>query len=61
MRFEFDIAPVEQARPRAVRVGKSVRMYDPKKVAVYKQQLGYLARQAMLAVYAWCEMKEWLE
>lgn len=47
MKFEFNIEPVEQARPRAVRFGKGVRMYDPKKVAVYKQQLGYLARQAM--------------
>lgn len=47
MRFEFDIEPVEQARPRAVRFGTGVRMYDPKKVTVYKKQLGYLARQAM--------------
>lgn len=47
VRFEFDIEPVEQARPRAVRFGKGIRMYDPKKVATYKQQLGYLARQAM--------------
>lgn len=47
MRFEFDIEPVEQARPRATRMGKRIRLYDPKKVAVYKQQLGYLARQAM--------------
>lgn len=47
MRFEFDIEPVEQARPRATRMGKGIRLYDPKKVAVYKQQLGYLARQAM--------------
>lgn len=47
MKFEFNIKPVEQARPRATRFGTSVRMYDPKKVAVYKKQLGYLARQAM--------------
>lgn len=47
MRFEFDISPVEQARPRATRMGKGIRLYDPKKVAVYKKQLGYLARQAM--------------
>lgn len=47
MRFEFDIEPVEQARPRAVRFGTGVRMYDPKKVAVYKKQLGYLARHEM--------------
>lgn len=48
MRFEFNIEPVEQARPRAVRFGTGVRMYDPKKVAVFKRQLGMLARQQML-------------
>ena len=48
MRFEFDIEPVEQARPRAVRFGKGVRMYDPKKVAVFKRNLGMLAKQQML-------------
>ena len=47
MRFEFDINPVEQARPRATRMRKGIRVYDPKKVTVYKKQLGYLARQAM--------------
>lgn len=47
MRFEFDIEPVEQARPRATRFGKGIRLYDPKKVTVYKQQLGNLARQEM--------------
>mgnify|MGYP001780014312 CR=1 FL=1 len=45
MRFEFDIAPVEQARPRATRMGKGIRLYDPKKVTVFKQQLGMLARR----------------
>lgn len=48
MRFEFDISPVEQARPRATRFGKSIRIYDPKKVNVFKQQLGMLAREQML-------------
>lgn len=48
MRFEFDIAPVEQARPRATRMGKGIRMYDPQKVAAFKRQLGMLARQQML-------------
>lgn len=48
MRFEFDIAPVEQARPRATRMSKGVRMYDPKKVAIFKRQLGMLAKQQML-------------
>ncbi|MEK1294525.1 RusA family crossover junction endodeoxyribonuclease [Limosilactobacillus fermentum] len=48
MKFEFDIEPVEQARPRATRMGKGIRLYDPKKVSVFKQQLGMLARQQML-------------
>lgn len=48
MRFEFDIEPVEQARPRATRMGKGTRLYDPKKVAVFKRQLGLLAKQQML-------------
>ena len=48
MRFEFNIEPVEQARPRAVRFGKGIRMYDPKKVATFKRQLGMLAKQQML-------------
>lgn len=48
MRFEFDIEPVEQARPRATRMRKGIRVYDPKKVAVFKRQLGMLAKQQML-------------
>lgn len=48
MRFEFDIEPVEQARPRATRMGKGIRLYDPKKVNVFKKQLGLLAKQQML-------------
>lgn len=48
MRFEFDIEPVEQARPRATRFGKGIRLYDPKKVNVFKKQLGLLAKQQML-------------
>lgn len=48
MRFEFDIAPVEQARPRATRFGKGIRLYDPEKVTIFKRQLGMLAKQQML-------------
>ncbi|MGJ3766086.1 RusA family crossover junction endodeoxyribonuclease [Limosilactobacillus fermentum] len=48
MKFEFDINPVEQARPRGTRMRKGIRLYDPKKVAVFKRQLGMLARQQML-------------
>lgn len=54
-KFEFDIEPVEQTRPRAkiVRVfdrktrrfKNSVSFYDVKKVAEYKALLGMLARQ----------------
>lgn len=48
MRFKFDIEPVEQARPRATRMRKGIRVYDPKKVAIFKRQLGMLAKQQML-------------
>lgn len=48
MRFEFDVEPVEQARPRATRFGKGIRLYDPKKVTVFKRKLGMLAKQQML-------------
>jgi Holliday junction resolvase RusA-like endonuclease len=48
MKFEFDIEPVEQARPRATRMGKGIRLYDPKKVTIFKRQLGMLAKQQML-------------
>ena len=48
MIFEFGIEPVEQARPRATRMGKGIRLYDPKKVNVFKKQLGLLAKQQML-------------
>ena len=48
MKFEFDIEPVEQARPRATRFGKGIRLYDPKKVTVFKRKLGMLGKQQML-------------
>ena len=38
------IEPVEQARPRATRYGRSIRVYDPPKVSKYKKQLAQLAR-----------------
>lgn len=40
----FCVEPVEQARPRATRFGKGIRLYDPKKVAKYKENLAYLAK-----------------
>ncbi len=36
MKLVFEIEPVEQARPRATRIGRGIRLYDPKKVSVYK-------------------------
>ena len=42
--FKFDIEPVAQARPRAVRQGGGVRVYDPPKTAQFKRELGMLAR-----------------
>lgn len=43
--FNFPIEPVEQARPRATRFGKGVRLYDPAKVKRYKKELGDMARE----------------
>lgn len=43
MWFRFAIEPVEQQRSRAVHRGKSIRLYDPAKVKVYKTQLHDLA------------------
>lgn len=43
--FNFPIEPIEQARPRATRFGKGVRLYDPEKVKRYKQELGDWARE----------------
>lgn len=43
--FRFDIEPVEQARPRATRFGKGIRLYDPAKVQRFKKELGTLARE----------------
>ena len=44
MKLVFEIEPVEQARPRATRMGRGIRLYDPKKVSVYKKQLGMMCR-----------------
>lgn len=43
MKIVFDIEPVEQLRPRATRMGRGIRMYDPKKVSAYKKQLAMMA------------------
>ena len=44
MKLTFEIEPVEQARPRATKMGRGIRLYDPKKVAVYKKQLAMMCR-----------------
>lgn len=44
MKLTFEIEPVEQARPRATRMGKGIRLYDPKKVSVYKKQLAIMCQ-----------------
>ena len=44
MKLTFDIEPVEQARPRATRMGRGIRLYDPKKVSVYKKQLAMMCK-----------------
>ena len=46
MIFKFDIEPVAQSRPRATRIGNSVRMYDPKKTANFKTDLKMMAQIA---------------
>lgn len=40
----FEIEPVEQARPRATRFGRTIRMYDPPKVSKFKKELHQLAK-----------------
>lgn len=44
MKIRFDIEPVEQARPRATRMGRGIRLYDPKKVSTYKKQLAVMCK-----------------
>lgn len=44
MKIIFNIEPVEQARPRATRMGRGIRLYDPKKVSVYKKQLAMMCK-----------------
>lgn len=44
MKLVFEIEPVEQARPRATRIGRGIRLYDPKKVSVYKKQLAMMCK-----------------
>lgn len=39
IKLTFDFPPVAQARPRATRFGKGIRLYDPKQVHVCKVSL----------------------
>lgn len=40
--------PVPQLRPRATRIGNSIRMYDPKKISDYKQSVKLQAKSQWL-------------
>lgn len=40
------IEPVAQARPRARRLGKGIRLYDPPKTATFKRKLHKLAKES---------------
>lgn len=42
----FPIEPVAQARPRARRFGKGIRLYDPPKTATFKRKLHELAKES---------------
>ena len=44
MKIIFNIEPVEQARPRATKTRKGIRLYDPKKVSTYKKQLAMMCQ-----------------
>ena len=44
MKLTFEIEPVEQARPRATKTRKGIRLYDPQKVSTYKKQLGMMCK-----------------
>ena len=45
--FIIDGKPVPQGRPRAVRMGSGVRMYDPPKSKAYKQMVAAKVRSYM--------------
>lgn len=45
MKLIIEGLPVPQLRPRAVRMGQGIRMYDPKKVKDYKNYVGFEAKR----------------
>lgn len=44
IKLTFDFPPVAQARPRATRFGRGIRLYDLKQVHAYKAQLAESAQ-----------------
>jgi len=48
MIFKFFIEPQQQERPRAVRFGNGVRMYDPKATKLYKETLALIAKSEVV-------------
>lgn len=44
IKLTFDFPPVAQARPRATRFGRGIRLYDLEQVHVYKAQLAESAQ-----------------
>lgn len=44
IKLTFDFPPVAQARPRATRFRRSIRLYDPDQVHAYKVQLAQSAQ-----------------
>ena len=44
IKITIPIEPVEQARPRVTRIGASIWVYDPPKVARYKREIAKKAR-----------------
>lgn len=46
-RFNFELEPQQQERPRATRRGNFIRMYDPPKTARFKNDLKQLAKLKM--------------
>lgn len=47
MIFRFDIEPVQQARPRARRLNRTIILYDPAKVKKFKSEIEQLSKEQM--------------
>lgn len=44
MKYQFNIEPVQQQRPRATRMGAGIRLYDPKKTKDFKNEVKRIAK-----------------